>query len=726
MSKTKTKKIKKSNARKTSTVPTRVYTYGALPLSPEQQQLVNDQLFAAHRYRNTLVEIERKRREDYRGIRGKLSRPLVALEAAYDVAQAVYSEARKRLSQVPKAERALSPIAVEVRALAKARNKSWLRVRGERGVVERKHFRKADTAFRRLKKVRRAAVLRKTGAAGPLTMAAITRAVRAKMQTGARWPLAWRKKDKSQRVSEEAHRAARAASGCFSGVYAAVDTAAERSFKDTAFNPRFASYDHTGKIGAQITGKVTVADALSGRNTLIKIDMCPDVHVRGEKRAARLGQVRQAAVARVRLSSAHLEAAYLDIPFVMHRPLPADGVLKWVYLVVKRVGLRSVYELQFTVESEEFVLDRTSQKGVLAINLGWRVMDKGDARVATPWGVLGEGDIRVATTWDGRKEGAVYLPAKLRASADYSDRLLGYADHHFNDARAALKQWLDTSEPDLDAAFYDKYKLSSIGQWRARGKLARVAFALRDRYLKPGLAESLWAKWLTVCIPDKITAASPKRDLFTMAASGPVPEEPGATYKILTTWFKSQGVRSVAQRMALYLEWWRRKDAHLTNTARGTDQRLLRYRREIYRVAARRWADVYKTVVIEKWDKRKTAETPEPENDTRTPQEEIANGVRQLCGVSVLVGAVKQTFGTLDTVPVPPAKISTTHYGCGGEGVATLVHRMVRCAKCARGYDQDVNAARNLWERERSGDAGSTGTARGAGKARKIDDVAAE
>ena len=43
-----------------------------------------------------------------------------------------------------------------------------------------------------------------------------------------------------------------------------------------------------------------------------------------------------------------------------------------VYLVVKRVGLRSVYELQFTVKSEEFVLDRTSRKGVLAI----------DARVA--------------------------------------------------------------------------------------------------------------------------------------------------------------------------------------------------------------------------------------------------------------------------------------------------------------------------------------------------------
>ena len=178
--------------------------------------------------------------------------------------------------------------------------------------------------------------------------------------------------------------------------------------------------------------------------------------------------------------------------------------------------------------------------------------------------------------------------------------------------------------------------------------------------------------------------------------------------------------------MALYLEWWRRKDAHLTNMARGTDQRLLRYRREIYRVAARRWADVYKTVVIEKWDKRKTAETPEPENDTRTPQEEIANSVRQLCGVSVLVGAVKQAFGTFDMVQVSPVKISTTHYGCGGEGVATLVHRMVRCAKCKRAYDQDVNAARTLWERERSGGAGTPGTSRGVGSAGKISDVAAE
>src|SRR5258706_9141655 len=48
--------------RKTSTTPTRVYSYGCLPPTAGAD-LVEEQIRLAHRYRNKLVEIERKRRE---------------------------------------------------------------------------------------------------------------------------------------------------------------------------------------------------------------------------------------------------------------------------------------------------------------------------------------------------------------------------------------------------------------------------------------------------------------------------------------------------------------------------------------------------------------------------------------------------------------------------------------------------------------------------------------
>jgi hypothetical protein len=50
---------KKSRARKTSTKPTRVYSYRILPPEdPAHRKLVDEQFWLAHQYRSRLVEIE--------------------------------------------------------------------------------------------------------------------------------------------------------------------------------------------------------------------------------------------------------------------------------------------------------------------------------------------------------------------------------------------------------------------------------------------------------------------------------------------------------------------------------------------------------------------------------------------------------------------------------------------------------------------------------------------
>ena len=91
-------KERKSQARKTSNLPTQVYAYGIHELSVEHRKVIHEQVFLAHQYRNKLVEIERERREAYRSIRRGLSNRLEVLEADYDKAQEAYLVSRKRLS----------------------------------------------------------------------------------------------------------------------------------------------------------------------------------------------------------------------------------------------------------------------------------------------------------------------------------------------------------------------------------------------------------------------------------------------------------------------------------------------------------------------------------------------------------------------------------------------------------------------------------------------------
>src|SRR5208337_2890941 len=363
---------------------------------------------------------------------------------------------------------------------------------------------------------------------------------------------------------------------------------------------------------------------------LIKIEMRPDVHLRGEKRAARVGQPVLAAVARLRLGSANRECAHLDIPFVMHRPLPSDGVLKWIYLHIKRIGLRTVYEIQFTLESEQFVESRAAHDGTIAINVGWRVLDNGD--------------VRVATTWDGLKEGEVRLPVKMRRTVEHAEDVHGYADDHFNVARDVLKSHL--LDAKLTPELTESLKIASLSQWRSHGKLAKVARAMQTLHLDGTDVGGLWAIWRNERVP-----AKPARLTWTQwGRQRPKSVDLFDTFDTLSAWFKAHGVRGPAKRLALYLEWWRRKDAHLINVARGDERHAMLHRREIYRVTARRWADQYKTAIVERWNKSETAETPEPEHDTRVQQEEKANAVRQFCGVSVLGGAVMQAFGRANVI----------------------------------------------------------------------------
>ena len=74
---------KKSNARKTSPLPTRIWKFGARFASREDERRAADILYLASRYYNRMVEIERDRVERFRVIRAKYAPELAAADARW-------------------------------------------------------------------------------------------------------------------------------------------------------------------------------------------------------------------------------------------------------------------------------------------------------------------------------------------------------------------------------------------------------------------------------------------------------------------------------------------------------------------------------------------------------------------------------------------------------------------------------------------------------------------
>ncbi len=662
--------------RKTSAVPTLVYSYGVPSLSPEHAKIVGDQIFLASRYRNRLVEIERARRAAFRSIVGGLSPKLGTLQTEHEAMHAKYLEQRRALCNVSKSDRDSSPLAAKVRELAEKRDAIYRDLHAERRAVLTAHVTPAREEMARLKKEQTEELKKKQGKVGPHTLRKITAAVRKEMRADSRWSDAWKAIDTANGAAEDQWKLARSKAGLFHATYAAVDDAAMRSFADSQFDPRFTTFDHTGKVGAQIRGASMVADVLAENrpNAQLAINVTHAL-TRGRQLATMhllLGLDRETG-----------ERVYIDVPFLMHRTLPDQATIKWVYLKVDRVGLRTTYELQFTIEvARERVVPKT---GLVAINLGWRRMP--------------DGGIRIATVHDGKVESDVRLPAGLWDDIQRAERILGHADDHFNAARTVARDWL-RSLPASDRKAVEgamgHVKLAAIAQWRAHSKLAKLTrVALSQFFGAETPVSDLWHRWRQERIPKPERTPwsrwhGARLDLF-------------ASVEELSAWFLSKGC-SRAQIVPLYLEWWRRKDAHLIDMARGTQRRVRFTRRDVYRVTARRLADHYQSVAVEAWDMSRTAKLPLPERDSRVPQEERASGLRQFVGVSILAQAIKLAFGGARVMAVPPQDISRIHAGCGGALSNSLRSSEVHCGECGRMVDQDVNAARAMWLRAKAGE----------------------
>lgn len=719
-------KKKISRARKTSTLQTKIYSYGALAPNAQDSQIIRQQLWLGYQYRRAMVAAERTRRAEFRQLRQTLSPELGVLEQSRLELETQYEELRQKLPK--KAQRTPEQMS-EMKHLTDQMRQTDEKISSLKREVDKQYFTQFDAAYKKLYRLRQLEskaiqspaaaellrqqedspafwkkvqeVLNTPPKVGPRTLTTLRAAVDESIKNDAYlFPQSWRDKQEIEARHHQQLLTLRSQCQCFVGTYLAVEKAAQVSFDKSPFQPRFPQYDRTGCVGVQLGNKgLSVAQVLQGTER-VHIIVHDNQVVTGYARGAR------AATAKLSLAGSSNKRTVVHINFLLHRPLPEDGQIKEIYFFTKRIGNRFEYQLQFTLEAASLALPILPSEEILALHLGWRV--------------LNNGDIQVASLWDGKQEEKIQqslpiekqcliLPASLRGQTQASLRLQKHCDDHFDVAKIHVRDWLKENnqlKQELVESSLLRYEeglreekrakleknLNSIHSWRNHQHLRNLAHACRDKFLTADQVADLWQKWKNErhCYNRNKASRALRLQHVSQDLFAPLGE--------IQQFGQRHGLTS-EQQMSLYLQWWLRKDIHLTDWFRSAEKKVRRHIENIYRVFAKKLASQYQMVLVQKTSLSRVAQAPRPEDDQRTPQEENSDTVRQWAGVSNLKKCLSEAFGKQRYQEQSTPANSLTHSNCGGRPSQSgnKSEQQVTCDKCGKSFDQDQNAARAMW-----------------------------
>jgi hypothetical protein len=628
-------KALKKRARKTSTKPTRIYSYRILPPEdPERRRLVDEQFWLAHQYRCRLTEIEIEQRSRFRAI--DLDHPLTREATSHWEAQSAALDATYAALRAAKAGRAPEhrddeAIKQHLRSLKGACTKAWRDVKAARAQSEVKAHHQP-----------RYAAARETTA--------------------------------EQRLAARASFSAR---GLMHGTYMCIEHAVERSVDSTGRPPKFLRYEGEGSIGRQLPRtrdkndrlySITADDLYSGDDSRVRMTPLPvgweqlartarrriAKPYRGHAKRQRHGDSWQEIPAR--LNGQYLEmqfgwgpakrpSTWIRFPLTHHRRMPEDAEILWVYVHRWRVGIHYEWRVQLTIESETFHRPQVpiAVGGTCAIDIGWRrIFDTDGSQIGLRVAYLVDehGQEREIRAPDGlwQRLAKIYSIAQIRS-------------RELDAARDRLVVWI--SDRPLPPWFTDRAK--GLAMWRAPRKMQRLIDTWQreeNRFEDDAAALTMLQAWA-------------KHD------------------RHLGNWEAHMRDRTIAHRR----EVWRQVAAELARTYQTilVEDGLCRSEGRERQM---------KIVDIEGWDKRPPEEgDPHEGREQRRQSRMAAPGELRLA----ISHATHKTASTV--IDVARSKKSTRECSwCGHdqEHANFAVSIEIQCEGCGRSWDQDANAARNL------------------------------
>ena len=220
-----------------------------------------------------------------------------------------------------------------------------------------------------------------------------------------------------------------------------------------AEGPRYRRFMGEGRVGVQITGGGDdVTAVLAGKSTRLQIDPAdPSTSSRPKRRNGR-----------IRIGSSGpggRQPVWAEFRFRMHKghALPEEGVVKRAYLVAKKIGPRTKWELQVSVaDRPKDWPDRNVSDGLVAVDVGWRNL--GDSIRVAYW--LGS---------DG-KRGEIKIPAERVLRHQKVKDLQSIRSQNLDTIREALVAWGKDHASILPEWFQERF--AYLRQWRSQARLA--------------------------------------------------------------------------------------------------------------------------------------------------------------------------------------------------------------------------------------------------------------
>ena len=342
---------------------------------------------------------------------------------------------------------------------------------------------------------------------------------------------------------------------------------------------------------------------------------------------SRRSQLRKRMVATLKIAGQDVA-----VPVLVHRQVPEGGLVRRAWFILKPRGR---IELQLVVQHEAINQRHPGKRlGAVAVKPGWSTEE-------APVGELGA--VRVAT-WLGTDgaTGAVELDAKTNEALVEITTLRSHQDEHHSEALGELCEWVAfaTEKPDwLDE------EMKHVHSWKSPRHLASIAFKMRGIIGTDEQRETIWHNWKHDC------------DLHGADYFLPLAET--------RRWLQASGVTGEAVVMAVYLEWWRRKNRHLREWECNMRETALRRRREAYRVAAAWLAKRYEQLLLLDVGLKRAARKKAPEQKIEGPEKLWTRQRRNACP-SQLIESLTNAFRT--TAPKVRVKAKTLNEALEAQG----------------------------------------------------------
>lgn len=234
------------------------------------------------------------------------------------------------------------------------------------------------------------------------------------------------------------------------------DQARKRAMRDKT-QIKFHRWDGTGKVTVRFQKGLPVPNVFAS-DTRLQIDPVPQDawdKPRGVRR--KLTQT----VIRLRVTSdENKKPVWVELPMVMHRPMPAESEIRCASICREKVGRKWRYKAVLTVTLGE-TKPKIHGRGVVGIDLGWRMIKNG---------------LRVAYWVDDQGEhGQLVLNPEVLYEFNKLPDLQSIRDKHFNEVKATLTAWsAENKKPD-----WLTEELKTLHAWRSPGRL--VVLILRWR-----------------------------------------------------------------------------------------------------------------------------------------------------------------------------------------------------------------------------------------------------